>query len=227
MTDREPGSGAGEGAEGTADADAAPSVPAALRAGAALFNEGHVLAAHDPWEAAWLPLVEGPDERLLHGLIATAAATHHAADRNWSGAVGCAGNAVEYLDGVGSARRGIDLAPVRDWCRRLATDPEAIERATPPTLRIDGTAPRFGDLDLPAALLAASALAGAVAPGDEETFETAASLAREERGTGRTTFAELLFAFLRTPDARPQVAARLADHVELAERKRRDVDDLF
>lgn len=217
MTDRDPGESARE----------PPTVPAALSAGAALFNEGYVLAAHDPWEAAWLPLVEGPDERLLHGLIATAAATHHATTRNWSGAVGCAGNAVEYLDGVGSGLRGVDVQPVRDWCRRLAADPETIERAVLPTLRIEGTAPAFGDLDLPAALLAAPALADAVDSGDEETFETAAELAREERGTGRTRFAELLFAFLRTPDARPQVAARLADHVELEARKRRDVDDLF
>jgi len=223
MTDRDRGSGA----VAAADGEAVPSVPAALRAGAALFNEGYVLAAHDPWEAAWLPLADGPDERLLHGLIAVAAATHHAGARNWSGAVGCAGNAVGYLDGVGSAPRGVDTAPIRDWCRRLAADPETIERASPPTVRIEGAAPRFGDLDLPAALLAAPALADAVAPGDEDTFETAAALAREERGTGRTRFAELLFAFLRTPDARPQVAARLADHVELAERKRRDVDDLF
>ncbi|WP_128904854.1 DUF309 domain-containing protein [Halorubrum amylolyticum] len=248
MTDREPAPGDREcPAEGPAEdavegddderaddgrrADVPPTVPAALRAGVALFNEGHVLAAHDPWEAAWLPLGEGPDERpderLLHGLIATAAATHHASGRNWSGAAGCASNAVEYFDGIGSAPRRVDIDPVRDWCRRLAADPETSERAAPPTLRIDGTAPRFGDLDLSAALLAAPALAGAVASGDEETFETAAALAREERGTGRTTFAELLFAFLRTPDARPQVAARLADHVELAERKRRDVNDLF
>lgn len=209
------------------DGDAEPTVPAALRAGAALFNEGYALAAHDPWEAAWLPLAEGTDERLLHGLIATAAATHHAGTRNWSGATGCAGNAVEYLGGVGPAPRGVDVRPVRDWCRRLATDPETIERATPPTVRIGDAVPRFGDLDLSAALLAAPALADAVAPGDEETFETAAELAREERGTGRTRFAELLFAFLRTPTARPQVAARLADHVELEARKRRDVDDLF
>ncbi|EMA60798.1 DUF309 domain-containing protein [Halorubrum lipolyticum] len=207
--------------------DAEPSVPAALRAGAALFNEGHVLAAHDPWEAAWLPLAAGTDERLLHGLIAAAAATHHAGTRNWSGATGCAGNAVEYLGGVGPATRRVDIEPVRDWCRRLAADPETIERAVPPTVRIGDAAPRFGDLDLEAALLAAPALADALAPGDEETFQTATRLAREERGTGRTRFAELLFAFLRTPDARPQVAARLADHVELAERRRRDVDDLF
>ena len=238
MTDHDLGSGAREtGTEDAGDERAddghvgdegtVPTVPAALRAGAALFNEGYVLAAHDPWEAAWLPLAEGPDERLLHGLIAAAAATHHAGARNWSGAVGCAGNAVEYLDGVGSMPRGVDIEPVRDWCRRLATDPETIERTAPPTLRIEGPALRFGDLDLPAALLAAPALAGAVTHGDEATFETAAELAREERGTGRTQFAELLFAFLREPDTRPQVAARFADHVELVQRKRRDVDDLF
>ncbi|WP_235271578.1 hypothetical protein [Halorubrum saccharovorum] len=109
---------------------------------------------------------------------------------------------------------------------RLATDPEAIERATPPTLRIDGTAPRFGDLDLPRAARGVGAGRRESLPASRRRSRSA-SLAREERGTGRTTFAELLFAFLRTPDARPQVAARLEDHVELAERKRRDVDDLF
>jgi len=36
-------------------------IAVALRAGAALFNEGYVLAAHDPWEAAWLPLEAGGD----------------------------------------------------------------------------------------------------------------------------------------------------------------------
>lgn len=204
-----------------------PSVPVALCAGAAIFNEGHVLAAHDPWEAAWLPLSDGRDERLLHGLIATAAATHHAIEHNWSGAVGCADNAAAYLGDMGAAPRGVDVLPVRDWCRRLAADPELIERSSPPLIRIEGTPPRFDDLDLSAALLAAPALADAVDPGDVATFETAAELAREEQGTGQTQFTELLFAFLRTPDARPQVAARLADHVELAARKQRDVDDLF
>jgi hypothetical protein len=225
MTDCDSGSRDGD-ATG-ADPDEAPSVSAALAAGAALFNEGHVLAAHDPWEAAWLPLDAGDDERLLHGLIAAAAATHHATEGNWSGAVGCAGNAVGYLHAVGDAARGVDVATVTEWCRRLAADPETIERTGPPAIRVDGAAPTFADLDLAATLLAAPALADAVAHGDEATFERAASLARAERGTGRTRFAELLFAFLREPDARPQVAARLADHVELAERKRRDVDDLF
>ncbi|GAB7009898.1 DUF309 domain-containing protein [Halorubrum trueperi] len=218
MTDREHDSG---------------DVAAAICAGSALFNEGHALAAHEPWEAAWLPLDadgderETADERLLHGLIASAAATHHARSGNWSGAVGCAGNAVEYLDAIVPDHRDVDVGSVIRWCRRLAVDPETIERASPPPVRIDGESPDFGDLDFTAALLAAPALAGAIAVGDEETIETAASLARTERGTGRTRFAELLFAFLREPETRPQVAARLADHVELADRKRRDVDDLF
>ena len=233
MTDRD--SGVRDDDDGGNAPESAPSVSAALSAGAALFNERHVLAAHDPWEAAWLPLDGGDDERLLHGLIAAAAATHHASERNWSGAAGCAENAERYLSGFddGTARdadggaRGVDVAIVREWCRRLAVDPETIERVGPPPIRIDAAAPGFDDLTLPAALLVAPALAEAVDRGDPATFEAAAELARAERGTGRTRFAELLFAFLREPDARPQVAARLADHVELAERKRRDVDDLF
>ncbi|WP_049984500.1 DUF309 domain-containing protein [Halorubrum sp. BV1] len=221
---------------------------AALAAGAALFNEGHTLAAHDPWEAAWLPLDSGSDERLFHGLIAAAAATHHATARNWSGAVGCAANAVRYLgaldgrpdgnadvdapDTLDTARAAdataeIDTGPVHDWCRRLAADPEVIERASPPAIRVDGAVPAFDDLDLPATLLAAPALAGSVDAASEATVEAAARLAREERGTGRTTIAELLFAFCRAPSSRPQVAARLADHVERERRKRRDVEGLF
>jgi len=209
---------------GTAD------VVAALSAGAALFNEGHVLAAHDPWEAAWLPLDadDAPDdERLLHGLIAAAAATHHASSRNWSGAVGCAQNAVEYLDAVDPTAQEAGIGPVREWCRRLAIDPETIERARPPAIRIGDSAPGFDDLDFSAALLAAPVLAAEIDPGIETTFERATELARKERGTGQTTFAELLFAFLCNPETRPQVAARLADRVELVDRKRRDVDDLF
>jgi predicted metal-dependent hydrolase len=209
---------------GPADRD---DVAVALDAGAALFNEGHVLAAHEPWEAAWLPLDDGDDERLLHGLIAAAAATHHATSGNRSGATGCASNAVEYLGGVDGGYRGLSIDPVHEWCRRIAADPTTVERASPPTLRIRGVAVRFEDLDLAATLAAAPALAEGIAAGDEETLSTAAALAREEHGTGRTTVTELVFDFVREPDARPQVAARIADRVERAERKRRDVDGLF
>ena len=224
------------GHDGDARADAerdADDVDAALAAGAALFNEGYVLAAHDPWEAAWLPLdADGDDgvaadERLLHGLIAAAAATHHARSRNWSGAVGCATNAVEYLGAVDRTGRGVNVGPIREWCRRLAADPETIERARPPAIRIGDAAPGFDDLDLRAVLLAVPVLAGEIEVGTEATLERAAEIAREERGTGRATVTELLFAYLRDPETRPQVAARIADRVELVERKRRDVDDLF
>ncbi|MWV66020.1 DUF309 domain-containing protein [Halorubrum sp. JWXQ-INN 858] len=222
------GTGGSTGSEGVP-----PDVDAALRAGVALFNEGHWLAAHEPWEAAWLPLDGGADERLLHGLIQFAAATHHARSGNYAGAVGCGVGAAGYLDDLGPTRRGLALAPIRRWCRRLAADPERIERARPPTLRIDGVAVGFDDLDFEATLALAPALAATVGvdaardPDGDGLFEAAARLAREERGTGRTRFAELLFAFVRTPDARPQIAARLADHVERERRKRRDVDDLF
>ncbi|MFD1570637.1 DUF309 domain-containing protein [Halorubrum laminariae] len=211
---------------------------AALAAGAALFNEGYALAAHDPWEAAWLPLESGAAERLFHGLIAAAAATHHATAWNWSGAVGCAENAARYLGAVDAAGetdigddadagRGVHVRPVRDWCRRLAADPEVIERTSPPAIRVDGTALALPDLDLAATLLAAPALAGAVDAGTEATVEEAARLARAERGTGRTTVTELVVAFCREPSSRPQVAARLADHVDRERRKQRDVDGLF
>lgn len=215
------------------DSDAGPdpadprSVDAALRAGIALFNEGYPLAAHEPWETAWLRLDAGDDERALHGLIQVAAATHHARTANPSGAVGCADGALGYFDGLGEEHRGLTLDPVREWCRRLAASPESTATETPPSFRIEGAAVGFDDLDLAATLAAAPALAETLDVADESGFESAVSLAREEAGTGRSRFAELLFAFLREPDARPQVVVRLRDHVDRAERKRRDVDDLF
>ena len=207
--------------------DGPPGVNPALYAGVALFNERHHLAAHEPWEAAWLPLETGDDERLLHGLIAATAATHHATDRNWSGAAGCAANAVGYLTAVSPGHRDVSLDPVVEWCRRLRIDPEIIERAVPPRIRVDGTAIGFSELDLNTALLAAPGLASTVDAGSEDTLEAAATLAIEERGTGRTQVIDLIFSYLTHPTRRPQIAARIDDHVERANRKRRDVGSLF
>jgi hypothetical protein len=207
--------------------DGPPAVTSALYAGVALFNEGYHLAAHEPWEAAWLPLETGDDERLLHGLIAATAATYHATDHNWSGAAGCAANAVGYLTAVSPGHRDVSLGPVVDWCRRLQNDPETIERVGPPRIHVDGTATGFSALDLNAALLAAPGLASTVDAGDEDTLETAATLAIEERGTGRTQVIDLVFSYLTHPERRPQIAARIDDHVERAKRKRRDVGSLF
>lgn len=206
--------------------DSASSVAAALAAGAALFNEGHPGPAREPWNAA-STTAAAADERLLRALVAVTAAARRAADDDWCGAADDAASAADRLADLGPTPRGVDLAPVRAWANRLATDPEAVGRAAPPRVRVDGTVPTFDDISLPAALLAAPALAATAPPGDPETVRFAADLARKERGTGRTRFAELLFAYLRTPDARLQVSARLADHVERERRKRRDVDDLF
>jgi hypothetical protein len=229
VTDRETGQ--------DRDARDAPggSVAITVTAGAALFNEGRFRAARDVW-AGERRRADGdrnggdddaPDaERLLRGLAATAAATHHATEGDRSEAAERAEDAVAAL-AAASGARGIALGPVREWAEGLAAGSDGADSAAAPRVRVDGEAPTFDGLSLVAAGVAASALAGAGEPGDPETLSVAADYAREERGTGRTEFAELLFAYLRTPDARPQVAARLGDHVDREERKRRDVDGLF
>ena len=210
-----------------ADRAARPSVPVALVAGAALFNEGYFRAARTVWEtAAGSTGDENNDaERLLRGLAATAAATRRASNGDPK-AVEQAETAVAALGGVSDAH-GSTLTPVREWAERLSVDPEGPDASRAPQVRVDGDAARFDGLSLDAARLAAPALARAGEPGDPEALAAAADLAEAERGTGRSRFAELLLAYLRTPESRPQVAARLADHVAIEERKRRDVDGLF
>jgi hypothetical protein len=224
----------------------APGPSAALGAGAALFNERRFLAARVAWGRGRRPAPDerdgdadsagetgpgdgerdGADERLLRALAATAAASHRAADGDRAGAAAEADDAAAALRDVADAR-GVALAPAREWAERLAADPGGADPASAPRIRVGGEAPTVDGLSLAAAGVAVPALATAGEPGDPETLATAAAFAREERGTGRTEFAELLFAYLRTPDARPQVAARLGDHVDREERKRRDVDGLF
>lgn len=231
MTDRDPGQDSG--------ARDAPSASVAITAGAALFNEGRFLAASGAWDTGRRPPDDGDDaerdgdrdtaddvDRLRRGLAAAAAATHRAGDGDRSGAAERADDAVAALMS-GSDSRGVALGPVREWAERLATAPGNADAAAAPRIRVDDETPDFDGLSLAAAGAAAPALARAGEPGDPEVLAAAAKFAREQRGTGRTEFAELLFAYLRTPDARPQVAARLGDHVEREARKRRDVDDLF
>ncbi|GAA0726974.1 hypothetical protein J2744_002469 [Halorubrum trapanicum] len=221
MTDRD--SGQNENARDT------PSALAAITAGAALFNEDRFLAARDVWEGERRPPDGGDNdgtERLLRGLAATAAATQGAIDGDRSETIEHAQAAAAALNGVADPQ-GIAIEPVREWAERLAAAPRDVESASVPRIRVGDETPGFDGLSLVGAGIAAPALARTGEPGDAEALATAADLAREERGTGRTRFAELLFAYLRTPDARPQVAARLRDHVDIEERKRRDVDDLF
>ena len=244
MTDRETGQNRDARDEATGSV--------ALTAGAALFNEGRFLAARDVWEGERRPPdgdesdcgecdgdesdygecdgdesdESNGDGRLRRGLAAAAAAAHRDRDGDRSGAAKRADDAVAALAGAADSG-SVALTSVREWAERLAAAPESADATPPPRIRIDGEAPTFDGLSLAAAGTAAPALARAGEPGEPAMLAAAAEFAGEERGTGRTEFAELLFAYLRTPDARPQVAARLSDRVDREERKRRDVDGLF
>jgi len=203
MTDRECGSGSRETAAEDTDDDGhagdegtIPTVPAALRAGAALFK-GYVRPAHDPWEAAWLLLAEGSDERLLHGLMIGGCGGNPPRRRPqlvWGGRLRGKRGRVPWRRRTDAA--GVDIEPVRDWCRRLATDPETIER-TPARRRSGSRDPRSGSVisicrqrcsrrpRWPVRSLTAT----------RRPSRPRGARAREERETGRTQFAELLFAF--------------------------------
>jgi hypothetical protein len=213
-----------------AAADAtAPGLVAHLRAGAAVFNAGASLAAHDPWEHAWLDLDDGPDERLLHGLIQVAASTHHARERNWDGATTLAASARNYLAGL-DGHRGVDLAPVEAWLAALATDPEVIERRAPPEIRVDGVALTPDGLEFPAASIAAPELAAA--RGDEETaalLDRAADFGRADLAAGKTAspFVTLLLDYLDPDRPAGPVLTRLQDHVDRRSHREADVAGLF
>jgi hypothetical protein len=217
------------GRSAAVDADRSPDLAAHLRAGVAVFNTGAYLAAHDPWEAAWLPLDEGSDERLLHGLIQVAAGTHHARTGNVEGATTLAASARDYLSGL-DGHRGVDLGPVRDWLDAVATDPAAAGERDPPLIGVDGVALDPGDLEFPAASVAAPHLAAA--RGDEETADLlrrAADYGRADLADGKTEspFVMLTQEFLDPdrPDGPP--LGRLRGHVRRREQRDADVAGLF
>ena len=200
---------------------------AALRAGVALFDAGEYHAAHDPWEAAWMPLEAGTaDERLLHGLIQLTAAVYHARGRTWSGAVGLAGGALGYLDGLPADHRGVDLRTVRGYLRALERDPERVERARPPAVTHEGEALAYVDLDLEAAGIAADVLAEEYGF-DEGVVDDVVRYAREERGTGRSRFAALVYDFLDGEPTRAFVFGHLETHAARKRREEEDVAGLF
>ncbi len=207
----------------------APDVEAHLRAGAAVFNAGAYLAAHDPWEAAWLGLDGGPDERLLHGLIQVAAGTHHARTGNIEGATTLAASARDYLGGL-DGHRGVALAPVREWLDAIAADPVAAGERDPPRIRVDGVALAPGDLEFPAAAIAGPELAAA--RGNDEAADLlrrAAAFGHADLADGKTgsPFVALTLEVLDPdrPDAPP--LGRLRDHVQRREQRENDVAGLF
>jgi hypothetical protein len=199
----------------------------ALRAGAAVYNDGEHHAAHDAWEDRWLDLESGTDdERLLHGLIQFTAAIHHARNRNWEGARGLAESAGGYLAGLPENYRGVALDPVREYLAGLASDPELIERDPPPALVHRGEAVSFADLDVEATFLAARVLAEELGI-EGEVIDHAIRYARDDlQESGGGPFLSLVFDLVRE-EGRGLVRRRLEDRVERRRSRDRDVEGLF
>jgi predicted metal-dependent hydrolase len=201
----------------------------ALRAGVALFNTGEYHAAHEPWEDRWLEAEAGtPDERLLHGLIQYTAVVYHARRRNWSGTVGLADRAGEYLETLPPRFRGIDVGSVRRELAALRADPERIERRSPPSLRYEGRPLDADGLDFEPAALAAAALAEEYERYDTERIRRAIEYAREELdGPGRTRFIALVMDFVADAARRDLVYQRLSEHLDRRVHREHDVSGLF
>ena len=201
-----------------------------LRAGAAIYNDGHYHAAHDAWEAHWLDLESGtPDERLLHGLIQFTAAVYHAHNRNWTGAVGLAESAVGYLDGLDDEYRGCNVDDVRRYLSDLAADPELIERRPPLALTHGGEAITLAECSPKETAVAAAVLAEEWGF-EEEPIERAGEYALADLDADRTdsSFLAMLADFVDgDAEGRELIYRRLYQHVDRRESLDRDVEGLF
>lgn len=83
-----------------------------FRRGVALFNSGEFFGAHEVWEELWLAESE-PDKTFLQGLIQLAAAFHHYARGNSSGAQTLLAAGIIKLQRFPAAHGGIALAELR------------------------------------------------------------------------------------------------------------------
>jgi hypothetical protein len=200
-----------------------------LQAGVAVYNAGYYHAAHDAWEDHWLDLESGTDdEQFLHGLIQFTAAIHHAHDRNWSGTVGLADSARDYLDGLPPDYRDVDVKSVRRALEALAADPARVEREPVPALTYADDALALKDLGFEATAVAADVLADEFGY-DEATVEQAVAYAHSDLADGNETsqFVTFLFDFVRDDEHRQIVFQRLSEHVDRRRHRERDVDGLF
>jgi hypothetical protein len=199
---------------------------AALRAGIALYDDGHHHAAHDAWEPTWLELERGSDdERFLHGLIQFTAVVYHARNRNWSGATKLARSAGEYLAGLPDEFRGVNVAAVRRWLAVFAADPERVERHRPLSLTHEGEPLSLTGLDFESTAVAAEVLAEELGY-DEAVVADAVGYAREELDTAESRFLALVFDFVGD-ERRALVYDRLRRHVERRRQRDSDVEGLF
>jgi hypothetical protein len=191
-----------------------------LRAGIALYNAGHYLAAHEPLEARWLEDPAGEREDCLQGLIQATAAVHKSKTGNRAGARGLADSAVEYLEDC--ARIGVE--PLSEWLDRLAADPALGTREQPPDLWLDDKLVTVDDLRFPAAGAAARALAETR---DDEIVSAAVEYATADLESGSETspLVTLTLDYVRKGD--PIIRQRLQEHVERRRMRDSDVDGLF
>ncbi|WP_247729780.1 DUF309 domain-containing protein [Halovivax limisalsi] len=202
----------------------------ALRAGIAVYNDGHYHAAHDAWEAHWLDLESGTgDEVLLHGLIQFTAAVHHAHGRNWEGAVGLAESARDYLADLPADYRGCNVGAARRFLAALAADPELVERRRPLSLSHEGTILTLSDCSPAEIAVAATVLADEWGY-DEGVVERAGeyALTGAERDRTGTPFRALLRDFVAGDAKNRDIAyQRLRQRVDRRDSTIADVEGLF
>lgn len=200
-----------------------------LRAGAAIYNAGEFHAAHDAWESMWLDLEDGPDRKLLNGLIQFTAAVYHADQRNWAGATGLSQSGHEYLSGLGSSHRAVALEPLREYLRALERDPERIERQPPVGIVVAGETVHLEELPFGAIAVAARVFTEEHGY-DETLIERAIEYGRADLDAGQATspFVTLLIDILQEDGVERDTARqRLSDHVRRRTTKESDVEGLF
>ena len=198
-----------------------------LRAGVVLYTAGDTHAAHEPWEAVWLDLPAGDDELLFHGLIQFAGTIYHAETHNWSGAVGLAERAQQYLDPLPARYRGIDTDAVATSLTGFERDPARIEREPRPPLTYAGGRLSAAATDREAIAIAAETLAAAGEIYEEHVVDSAIAYAREEAQTARSTWTGMLARFVDERANRGLIYDRLRRKVERRAAKREDVSGLF
>lgn len=107
-----------------------------LAQGRALFNRGEFFVAHERWEEAWHQL-EGPERRLVQGLIQIAAGLHHLRQGRPRPASGLLAKGLEKLShGVPAALADLPVAPFAAAVARLLAELEAPQPTMPDPTRV-------------------------------------------------------------------------------------------
>ncbi len=193
-----------------------------LRAGIALYNTGHYLAAHEPLEELWLEAPAGERDDCIQGLIQATAAVYKSRVGNETGAVGLAESAIGYVNECDGFAVAVD--PLVTWLERLAAEPALGERETPPDLRFDGEAIDPYKLTPGELLVAAEAVAET---NGDNVLMRAVEYAESDIRDGRESSPFVTLALDCISESDPVVRQRLREHVERRQARESDVDGLF